>query len=293
MSGSSRAPETDIILYTAGTPNGQKASITLEELGLKYETVKVDISKNQQKEDWFLRINPNGRIPAIVDKTPTPENKNQEKRVFESGSLMLYLTDRYDPLYKLSYPHNTDRYWEVVEWLFWLNAGIGPMQGQANHFYRYAPEKIPYAITRYQTETKRLYGVLEDRLEYMAENNRTAGGTKASHAGGVEHVNKEANEPGTQGPWIVGDRCTIADLACFSWINWAEWAGVDVREFGRVSDWLDRINARPAVQRGLDVPEPFEMKKKMQSKEGEEEYAKHHSQWVMQGQKADQEKHKG
>jgi len=124
-------------------------------------------------------------------------------------------------------------------------------QGQANHFYRYAPEKIEYGINRYQTETKRLYQVLEDRLEQQVKDNQTAAGTRAA---------------GTDGPWIVGDKLTIADLACFSWVNWAEWAGVDVKQFKVLKQWLDRINSRPAIQKGLDIPEPFEMKKKMQTK---------------------------
>lgn len=260
-------PKPDIVLYTSGTPNGQKASITLEELGLPYEVQNIQISKNIQKEDWYLKINPNGRIPAIVDKTPSSDGKPREKRIFESGALMLYLCERYDPEYKLSYPYNSDEYWEVVEWLVWMQSGLGPTQGQANHFYRYAPEKIQYGINRYQTETKRLYQVLEDRLEYQSKNS-------------------------SSGPWTVGDKMTIADLASFAWINWAEWAGVEVKDFKHLKAWLDRINARPAIQKGLDVPEPFEMKKKMQSKEGEEEYQKMHSQWVMKGQQADQEKHK-
>jgi glutathione S-transferase len=167
-----------------------------------------------------------------------------------------------------------------------MQSGIGPMQGQANHFFRYAPEKIDYAIKRYQTETKRLYQVLEDRLVAQKSGNQTAAGTPASTAGS----NSKGEE--RKGPWIVGDKCTIADLACFSWINWAEWAGVDVGEFEEVKAWLDRINERPAVKRGLDVPEPFKMKEKMKNKEGEEEYAKHHSGWVMQGQEKDQERHK-
>ena len=164
-------------------------------------------------------------------------------------------------------------------------------QGQANHFYRYAPEKIDYGINRYQTETKRLYQVLEDRLQ--------------------EQKTSVETSSGDSGPWIVGDKMTIADLANFAWINWAEWAGIDVAPFKLVKGWLDRINSRPAIQRGLDVPEPFEMKKKMQTKyvllasgplyemmltafyrEGEEEYAKMHSNWVMKGQKEDAEKHK-
>ena len=115
------------------------------------------------------------------------------------------------------------------------------MQGQANHFFRYAPEKTQYAIDRYQTETKRLYQVLEDRLE-------------------------QESKVWSKGPWIVGGKMTIADLACFSWINWDLWAGVDVKEFKRLSEWVRRINERPAVQRGLDVPEPFEMKRKMETK---------------------------
>ncbi|KAL9007718.1 MAG: hypothetical protein Q9173_007075 [Seirophora scorigena] len=259
--------KTELLLYTSGTPNGQKVSITLEELGVHYEVKNIDISKNVQKEDWFLKINPNGRIPAIVDKTRTPDGKPREKRVFEGGAILLYLTQKYDPNDNLNYPYDTDEYWEVVEWLVWMQSGVGPMQGQANHFFRYAPEKIEYGIKRYQTETKRLYQVLEDRL---AEQTKT---------------------PTKDGPWIVGDRMTIADIANFSWVNCAEWAGVDVSQFKNLSHWLDRINERAAVKRGLDVPEPFTMKEKLKTKEGEEEYAKHHSQWIMKGQEAEQQKH--
>ena len=234
-------PKPDLILYTSGTPNGQKASITLEELSLDYKVENIQISKNTQKEDWFLKINPNGRIPALVDRTPSSDGKPREKRIFESGAMMLYLCQRYDADHKLSFTYDSNEYWEVVEWLIWMQSGLGPMQGQANHFYRYAPEKIQYGIDRYQTETKRLYQVLEDRLDQQA---------KAS----------------SEGPWIVGNKMTIADLACFSWINWDVWAGVDVKVFKRLSAWTERINARPAVQKGLDVPEPFEMKRKMQTK---------------------------
>ncbi|CAL8578407.1 Glutathione S-transferase 2 [Xanthoria parietina] len=269
-------PSTDIILYTSGTPNGQKASITLEELGLHYEVKNIEISKNVQKESWFLRINPNGRIPAIVDKTPAPNGQAKEKRIFESGALMLYLCQRYDPQNHLNYPYDTDQYWEVVEWLIWMQSGLGPMQGQANHFYRYAPEKIEYGIKRYQTETRRLYQVLEDRLAEQQQQQAQKAAAGSSNEGG---------------PWIVGDRMTIADIANFAWVNWAEWAGIDVKPFELLNRWLDRINERSAVKRGLDVPEPFLMKEKLKSKEGEEEYAQHHSRWVMKGQEADQKKH--
>ena len=120
--------QPDIILYTSGTPNGQKASITLEELGLPYKVENVQISKNVQKENWFLQINPNGRIPAIVDNTPSADGQPRSKRIFESGALMLYLCERYDKDHKLCYAYDTDQYWEVVEWLIWMQSGLGPMQ---------------------------------------------------------------------------------------------------------------------------------------------------------------------
>ncbi|KAG4415395.1 hypothetical protein IFR04_011491, partial [Cadophora malorum] len=144
--------KTDIVLYTSGTPNGQKVSMVLEALGLKYETKHIDISKNTQKEEWYLKINPNGRIPAIIDRTETADGKSHEKRVFEGMAIMLYLCQKYDREYVISYAFDSDKYWEVVEWMTWMQSGIGPMQGQANHFFRYAPEKIEYAINRYQTE---------------------------------------------------------------------------------------------------------------------------------------------
>ncbi|CAJ2512737.1 Uu.00g008560.m01.CDS01 [Anthostomella pinea] len=254
------AEEAKIDLYTAGTPNGQKISCTLEELGVKYNVHKIDIAKNVQKEEWFLKINPNGRIPAIVDKT-----SGKSLRVFEGASIQLYLCEKYDKDHSISFPYNSDEYWEMLSWLTWMQLGIGPMQGQANHFYRYAPTKIDYAINRYQSESKRLYQVLNDRLKYQ-------------------------NDAG-QGLWLAGGKYTIADLCCFSWVNWAEWAGVPIDPFPEVKKWLGVIQKRPAVERGVNVPDKFEMKEAMKTKEGEEEYAKHHSNWVMQGIKEDQEKH--
>lgn len=140
------------------------------------------------------------------------------------------------------------------------------MQGQANHFYRYAPTKIQYAIDRYQTETKRLYEVLNARLK--------------------------AQEKKGLGLWVVGGRYSIADLACFSWVNWAEWAGVGLDAVPEVKKWLEVIQGREATRKGCDIPEKFEMKEAMKTKEGEREYEKHHSNWVMKGQEADQAKHK-
>jgi len=144
---------------------------------------------------------------------------------------MLYLVDKFDKDHKLSYPQGTDLYWQTMCWLFFQNAGVGPMQGNANVFYRYVPEKIEYAISRYQNETRRLYSVLENRLK---EN----------------------------GDWLVGDKMTIADLANYAWVNWAFWAGVDINEFPVLYEWCERISAREAVKRGLDVPAEFVLKKK-------------------------------
>jgi glutathione S-transferase len=148
----------------------------------------------------------------------------------------------------------------------WMQGGLGPMQGQANHFFRYAPERIEYGIERYQTETKRLYSVLEERL---AEQEKSG-----------------------YGLWLVGGKYSIADLNCFCWVNWAEWAGVDLKPFPKLEKWLATINERPAVQRGLNIPTKFEMKEKLKTKEGEEDFAKYHSDWVMKGMKDDSEKHK-
>lgn len=139
----------------------------------------------------YLHVLANGRIPAIVDPNA---NNNSGQRIFEGGAILQYLTARYDKDHKFSFPYDSSEYWETIEWTTWMQSGIGPMQGQANHFYRYAPEKIQYGIDRYQTESKRLYQVLEDRLA-------------AQVAGGSS-------------PWIVGEKYTFADLACFSWVEW-------------------------------------------------------------------------
>jgi glutathione S-transferase len=255
--------ETKIELYTSGTPNGQKASCVLEELGLSYTVHKIDLAKDEQKQDWYLKINPNGRIPALVDDTPETGNG---RRIFESGALMLYLCEKYDKDHRISFPYDSDEYWECMSWHIWMQSGLGPMQGQANHFYRYAPEKIEYGINRYQTETKRLFGVLEDRL-------------------------KEQDMRGL-GLWIVGGKYTFVDLNVFCWVNWAEWARIGLDAFPNLKKWLGVIQERGAVKRGVDVPDKFEMKEAMKTKEGEQEYARHHSNWVMQGQKDAQEKHK-
>lgn len=145
-----------IELYTASTPNGWKASVTLEELGLDYETKAIDILSGKQKEDWYTAINPNGRIPAIIDKS------NGDFAVFESGAIMIYLAELTGKLM----PTDTKGRSKVIQWLMFQMGGVGPMMGQANVFYRYFPEKIPAAIDRYQNESRRLLEVLNKQLEH-------------------------------------------------------------------------------------------------------------------------------
>lgn len=256
---------TGIDLYTSGTPNGQKVSIALEELSVPYATHAISLPKNEQKQPSFLKISPNGRIPAIVDHSisSTPQS------VFETGAILLYLAARHDPDHKLSFAQDSPDHWDMVQWVMWQQGGLGPMQGQANHFYRYAPTKIPYAIERYHAETRRLYRVLEDRLESQAQEHKVATGRAA---------------------YLVGGRFSVADVASFTWVEWAAWAGVDTEGLPRVRAWLDAINQRPAVQRGLDVPEKFELREAMKSKEAMDAYEKMHSSWVMKGQDEEQKK---
>lgn len=201
-----------IELYTAATPNGHKASVTLEELGLDYQVKAISLSKGEQKQPAFLAINPNGRIPAIIDRD------EGDFAVFESGAIMLYLAEKTGQLL----PTEVRGRSQVVQWLMFQMGGIGPMMGQANVFYRYMAEKIPAAIDRYQSESKRLITVLDRQL--------------------AEHE------------YLAGDY-SIADIANFCWVRTFNWSGVDISDLPHVQRWLDSIAARPAVQRGLAVPE--------------------------------------
>ncbi|KAL8816420.1 MAG: hypothetical protein Q9223_004560 [Gallowayella weberi] len=251
---SSKTP--DITLYTGQTPNGIKISITLEELGLPYKTHAIDITKDTQKEPWFLEINPNGRIPALTDSFAD----GQTIRLFESGSIMEYLVEQYDTAHKISYLKGSRESYEVSNWLFFLNAGVGPMQGQANLFFRYAPEKIPYAINRYQNETRRLYRVLDQHLK----------------------------DAGTD--YLVGNKCTIADIAHWGWIAAAGWCGVDIDEFPTLKEWEERMLQRPGVEKGRHVPSPHRMKELLKDKEAMEKFANQASEWIAKGQKEDAKK---
>ena len=145
-----------IDLYTSNTPNGYKVSIMLEEIKLPYNVIAVDLVNKEQKKAEYLKLNPNGRIPTIVDR------ENENFVVFESGAILIYLAEKTGHLL----PENPVKRSKVLQWLMFQMGGIGPMQGQAHVFYRYAPDKIEYAINRYQKETFRLYQVLDDRLKY-------------------------------------------------------------------------------------------------------------------------------
>ena len=201
-----------IDLYTWTTPNGRKVSILLEELGVPYTTHAIDISKDEQFDPDFLKIAPNNRIPAIVDQ-------DTGIQMMETGAIMLYLAEKYD-----RFLPKDDR-WATIEWLMWQMGGIGPMLGQVHHFVKYNPGKSTYAEERYSKEARRLYGVLDRRLEgrdYIAGKGR--------------------------------GEYSITDMATFPWIARHDWQQIDLNDFPNVRDWYVRIAGRPAVKRGYDVP---------------------------------------
>jgi GSH-dependent disulfide-bond oxidoreductase len=200
-----------IELYTSPTPNGWKASIALEELELPYTVRAIALQNLEQKEDWYLKLNPNGRIPTIVDKD------NGDFAVFESGAILVYLAEKTGRLM----PRDVKGRSLVMQWLMFQMGGIGPMMGQANVFFRYAPERIPFAIDRYHRECRRLFEVLNTRL--------------ADHE------------------YLAGDY-SIADIANWSWVHTYPWSGVEIDGLDHLKRWLDTIGSRPAVQRGREVP---------------------------------------
>ena len=200
-----------IDLYTAATPNGHKVSIALEELELAYEVHPLRFDQQEQKAPAYLQINPNGRIPAIVDRD------NDDFAVFESGAILLYLAEKTGQLI----PADAKGRSQVIQWLMFQMGGVGPMQGQANVFFRYYPEKLQGPIDRYQNETRRLYEVLNTRL------------------GEVEY--------------LAGDY-SIADIATYPWVKIHDWAGVSVDGLEHLQRWMATVGGRPAVQRGLLVP---------------------------------------
>ncbi|KAJ3572461.1 hypothetical protein NP233_g3063 [Leucocoprinus birnbaumii] len=220
--------EQPILFYTWTTPNGYPISILLEELKavypgkINYEVKPLDIRTNVQKEEWFIKINPNGRIPAIVDQSRNNFN------VFETSAILLYLAQHYDPEHKFSFDPvaDPDNYSEQLQWLFFAHGGVGPMQGQSHHFRNYAPEQIEYGKTRYREETKRLYGVLDIRLKGR--------------------------------DWLAGPgrgKYSLADIKTFPWVRIHAHAGIEtLDEFPNVKAWVERANAREHTQVGLTIP---------------------------------------
>lgn len=203
-----------IELYTAATPNGHKISIALEELGLDYRVHALDLAAKDQKRPEFLQINPNGRIPAIID------HDNDDFAVFESGAILIYLAEKTGKLL----PNDIKGRTQVMQWLMFQMSGVGPMMGQANVFYRYFPKKIPEAIERYQNEGRRLFEVLNQQL--------------AQHS------------------FLAGENYSIADIATWPWVNIHEWSGVAIDGLPHLQRWLAQIAQRPAVQRGMQIPQP-------------------------------------
>jgi len=208
-------------LYTSATPNGYKVSILLEELELDYTVHKIDMGKQEQKEKWFLQLNPNGRIPVIKDR----ENKLV---VFESGAILLYLAEKYNKFI----PTDSKKRIEVIQWLMFQMSGIGPMQGQANVFYRYLDKKIPIAISRYQNECRRLYEVLNAQLK-----------------------NKE---------WLC-EEYSIADIANWTWVRIYFWSGVNIEGLDNLVRWMKQMEERQACKKGIEIPKRESSKKLVNS----------------------------
>lgn len=199
-----------IYLYYWPTPNGHKITIFLEESGLPYEIKPVNIAKGEQFQPEFLKISPNNRMPAIVDRAPV--DGGEPISIFESGAILQYLAEKTGKFL----PTDLRQRVETMQWLFWQMGGLGPMLGQNHHFRNYAPEKIPYAIERYVKETERLYGVLDDRL--------------------------------ADRKFIAGNY-SIADMAAYPWIVPYEQQQQNIDDFPHVKRWFETIKARSAVQR--------------------------------------------
>jgi len=203
-----------IDLHYAPTPNGWKISIMLEECGLPYTVVPMQLGRGDQHTPEFLKLSPNGRMPAIVDHAPA--GGGGPLTMFESGAILIYLAEKSGQFM----PRDTRGRFEVMQWLMWQMAGLGPMLGQHGHFLLYAPEKLPYAIERYGREARRLYGVLDAQLD------------------GRDH--------------IAGDY-SIADIACFPWIMTHKAQGLTLDDYPNVKRWYASLRARPQLQAGLAV----------------------------------------
>lgn len=199
--------------YTWYTPNGRKVALLLEEIGLEYNTIPINIGKDEQFAPDFLKIAPNNRIPAIVD------HDNNDFSLMETGAIMMYLAEKTGQFLETT---DRDTYWRTIEWLMWQMGGVGPMFGQVHHFTKYNPGKAPYAQERYEKEARRLYGVLDRRLE---------------------------------GREFIVDDYSIADMAVWPWTARHNWQEIDLNEFPNVRRWYMTILERPATKRAWNVPE--------------------------------------
>jgi len=203
-----------IDLYTWQTPNGRKVSIMLEEIGLDYTVFPINISKDEQFQPHFLEMSPNNRIPAIVDKD------NNNFSLFESGAILMYLAEKTGKLINKS---NRDEYYRTIEWLMWQMGGVGPMFGQVHHFVKYNKGKSEYAEERYSKEARRLYGVMDKRLN--------------------------------KNQYISGKEYSIADISIWPWTARFDWQEIDLNDFPNVARWYKEMIDRPAVQTGWLVPQ--------------------------------------
>jgi GST-like protein len=204
-----------IDLYTWATPNGHKASIMLEELALDYRVHPIDIGNDEQFAPDYVAINPNAKIPTIVDEDGPGGGPFA---VFESGAILIYLADKAG---RLLSPEPRRRS-QAIQWLMFQVGGVGPMLGQAQHFRRFAPHPVPYAIERYSSEAARLYGVLDRRLG--------------------------------EAEFLADDGYSIADIATYPWVVRHEWQGISLADLPNVRRWFETVGQRPAVQRGMQVP---------------------------------------
>lgn len=209
--------QPDIHLYTASTMNGWKPVIFLEEAEVEYDLTYIDFSKKEQKSDWYMKLNPNGRIPTIIDRG------NKDFAVFESGAILWYLAEKYQRFL----PQDQKTRSQTLQWLMFQMGGIGPMMGQAMYFQRIAEpqgHRDEFAIERYVNESRRLLEVLDKQLEDQA--------------------------------FLIGDEFTIADIATYPWARAYYWAKVSVDGLNNLKAWFDRIDERPATQRALEKPKP-------------------------------------
>ncbi|WP_076011837.1 glutathione S-transferase family protein [Alteromonas abrolhosensis] len=210
--------QKDIHLYTASTMNGWKPLVFLEEAGIEYDLTTIDFSKNEQKAPNYVKLNPNGRIPTIVDRS------NNDFVVFESGAILWYLAEKYGKFL----PSAPDEKSRTLQWLMFQMGGVGPMMGQAMYFQRIAAKngnEDPFAIKRYVDESRRLMEVLNTHLKGK--------------------------------DFLVNNEYTIADMATYTWARAYYWANVSVDGLPHLQAWFDRIDERPATQRALEIPKPF------------------------------------